>query len=102
MSEKWTSRCTLHFVEEYGKKPCLWNPENEEYKNKQTRDAALQKIVTAMNLEESDISAPRKKMRIVGSTYRNERTKIMNSQKSDAGADFIGSQQLISFQLKRE
>jgi hypothetical protein len=35
MSEKWSSRCTLHFLEEYGKHPCLWNPENQEYKNKQ-------------------------------------------------------------------
>jgi hypothetical protein len=47
----------LHFVEEYGKQPCLWDPENQEYKNKQFQDAALQKIVAAMDLEEFDISA---------------------------------------------
>jgi hypothetical protein len=41
MSEKWSIRCTMHFVEEYGKHPCLWDPENQEYKNKQSRDAAL-------------------------------------------------------------
>jgi hypothetical protein len=63
MSEKWSSRCTLHFVEEYGKHPCLWDPENQEYKNEQFRDAALQKIVTAMDLEEFDISAARKNFR---------------------------------------
>jgi hypothetical protein len=59
----------LHFVQEYGKHPWLWDPENKEYKNKQSRDAALQNIVTAMDLEEFDISAARKKIRIVRSTY---------------------------------
>jgi hypothetical protein len=79
----------LRFVEEYGKHPCLWDPENQEYKNKQSRDAALQKIVTAMDLEEFDISAARKKIRIIRSTYWNKRTKIMNIQKSGVVADCV-------------
>jgi hypothetical protein len=61
----------------------------QEYKNKQSRDAALQKIVTTMDLEEFYISAARKKIRIVRSTYWNERTKIMNSQKCGAGVDSV-------------
>jgi hypothetical protein len=69
--------------------PCLWYPENQEYKNKQSRDAALQKIVTAMDLEEFDISAARKKNKIVSSTCWNERTEIINSQKSGVGADSV-------------
>jgi hypothetical protein len=82
----------VSIVEESGK-----HSYNQEHKNKQSQDAALQKIVTAMNLEEYDISAARKKIRILRSTYWNERTKIMNSQKSGAGADSVYKPKIALF-----
>jgi hypothetical protein len=42
-----------------------------------------------VDLEESDISAARKKIIIVRSTYWNERTKIMSNQKSGVAADSV-------------
>lgn len=79
---KWGSATTLKFVEEYGKHRCLWDTEDQDYRNKEVRDAALNDIATEMNIDGFDVDAVKRKIRIIRSTYWNEKIKIQRRANS--------------------
>lgn len=81
---KWSSHQTLEFVQAYGRYPCLWDPGHPHYKDRDTRDAALQSLVDLFRgyFPDFDLATARKKIRILRSTYWNEKTKMERSRQA--------------------
>ena len=47
--EKWTKEATRHLIDLYREEPCLWNVKTVEYRNRDRKATALQKIAEHMN-----------------------------------------------------
>jgi hypothetical protein len=51
MARRWSDDLILKFVTLYEGEPDLWDSSSENYKNKHAREAALERIVSGMELE---------------------------------------------------
>lgn len=80
---------TVKFIRLYKEKECLWNTNSPRYKNKKTRNAALEYIKTEMNIDGFGKEEIKTKIRILRSTYYQEKRKIINSQSARSGFDDI-------------
>jgi hypothetical protein len=79
---KWGTDQTIKFLKEYSMYSCLWDYNDEQYKNKNARNDALQALAAFMNIENFDANAAKNKIHSIRNTYMNEMTKIARSKKS--------------------
>lgn len=86
---KWSERDTFKFVELYEAEAVLWDVRLKNYKNKDARNAALERIVR--NLEIDDITTQDiiSKINKIRTTYTQEKAKIKKSQGTGSGVDDI-------------
>jgi hypothetical protein len=78
---KWGTDQTIKFLKEYSTYHCLWDYNDEQYKNKNARNDSLQALAAFMNLENFDANAAKNKIHSIRNTYMNEMTKIARSKK---------------------
>ncbi|XP_072941222.1 uncharacterized protein [Epargyreus clarus] len=84
-SYKFGTAENINFIELYRNYECLWNTENEYYKNRDARNAALNEFAEELGIEDfgpKEITAKIKNMR---SQYLQERKKIKSSLGTGAG-----------------
>lgn len=81
---EWTDDLVLALVKNIQSHPCLWNPRDNNKKNRNKVHDAFQTIATDMEI---DIDEIKKKKETLFQTYRNYRRKVACSQKSGAGTD---------------
>jgi hypothetical protein len=59
--KRWSEGETIKFVELYRDYECLWNTTKACYKNSQMRQAALEKTVAEMDMEDFTLADARQK-----------------------------------------
>ena len=89
--EKWTREGTRHLIDLYKEEPCLWNVKTVEYRNRDRKATALQKIAEHMNKSGWSFSEDelRKKIDTLRNQYRRERRNLQQTKKSGAAADNV-------------
>lgn len=88
---------TLKFLEYYRNEPALWDSTNEGYKKRDTRAAAAQRIVEALNLSDFGPSHVITKFKNLRSSYAQELKKIAASTKSGASTDNVYVPKVVWF-----
>lgn len=78
----------MRFVELYEAEEVLWNVKLNDYKNKDARNAAIQRIIQNLN-SECTIQDVNSKINNIRSTYIQEKNKIKISTGTGSGADDI-------------
>ena len=86
--KKWSERDTTRFLELYEAEEVLWNVRCKEYKNKDARNAALQRLIRCFDFDVT-VDDLNKKINNIRSTYIQERAKIKNSNRTGSGAEEI-------------
>ncbi|CAG5011242.1 unnamed protein product [Parnassius apollo] len=86
--KKWTERDTVRFVELYEEEQVLWNVRLKDYKNKDARNAAIQRIIHNLNMEVT-IKEVNTKINNIRSTYTQEKVKIKKSTGTGSGANDV-------------
>ena len=84
MPPRWNEETTLKFVLLYVKHECLWNANNETYRQQFNRRIALNDIMKEMNLENFTINDVKQKIKSLRATYQQEQAKIERSEQSGA------------------
>lgn len=79
---KWTEEETFKFVELYVERECLWRKSDPSYKDRNKRKAAEQDIIEIMGREGFGLKELKQKIRIIRTTYNQEKLKIKKSRKS--------------------
>jgi len=98
MSEKkWSDDTTMKFVNIYSSLDVLWNTSLPNYKNKHSRQIALEKIATEMNIDGFGIPEIKSKINNIRSAYCQEVKKINASNKSGTSADSIYKPTVVWF-----
>jgi hypothetical protein len=69
MGSKWTENTTTKFVELYRENECLWNTQYIIYRHKQARDAAVNRIVEEMNIDDCGAAEVKIKINNLRSTH---------------------------------
>lgn len=87
-SKKWRESDTIKFVELYESAECLWNFRHPSYKNRHSRDRAIQYIIEQMNLPDFGVNELKNKIKNIRSTYQQEVNKIKR-WRAAPGADFV-------------
>lgn len=86
---RWSEDTTLKFVKEYVLHECLWNFKDKNYRNKQVKQQAVSKIITAMEIPNFGPKEVDLKIKSIRSTYSQELKKIKASETSGAGMDSL-------------
>jgi hypothetical protein len=79
---RWNDINTMKFINLYKEEECLWNFSLLDYKNKEARKLALERIVEAMDLEGFGVSDAKYKIKNIRSSYCQELKKIQFSEAS--------------------
>jgi hypothetical protein len=79
---RWNDINTMKFINLYKQEECLWNINMLDYKNKEARNLALERIAEAMGLEGFGVSDVKYKINIIRSSYCLELKKIQFSEAS--------------------
>ena len=89
--DKWTREATRHLIDFYREEPCLRNVKSVEYRNRDRKATALQKIAEHMNSSGWSLSAEdvRKKIDTLRNQHRRDRRHVQQSMKSRAGANDV-------------
>ncbi|XP_017476303.1 PREDICTED: uncharacterized protein LOC108366408 [Rhagoletis zephyria] len=88
----------IKFLECYEQHPCLWDPRNKLYRNHSFRTAALNAMISELQLHLS-ISELKTKIKSVRIMYSREAAKIASSKKSGAGTDDVYIPKVSWFQV---
>ena len=86
---KWTEGDTYTFIGLYRDYECLWNMSSANYKNKHTRQRAIEAIMQAMGREEFGVIDVKQKIKNIRSTYNQEVQKIQKSKTSGTSPDDV-------------
>lgn len=86
---KWRDIHTDKFLDFYREQEGLWNVSSSEYKNKNAREAAYNKICSGLNLPGLTVEDVKNKIKILRTNYKTELNKIIKSEKSGSGAEDI-------------
>ena len=73
--KRWSEGETIKFVELYRDYECLWDTTKACYKNNQMRQAALEKTVAEMGMEDFTLADARQKIKSLRNTYGQELNK---------------------------
>lgn len=73
IKKSWNSKKTREFVEIYLKNECLWNTENKDYKHRNIKKLAYDKLSNQFNLNSEEVKT---KIRILRTTYKQEKNKM--------------------------
>jgi hypothetical protein len=87
----------MKFIKLYQEEDCLWNARLLDYKNKDSRSLALERIATAMNLDGFDVSDVKYKIKNIRSSYCQELKKIQFSQASGASPEDVYKPTVVWF-----
>lgn len=101
-SVKWNSDDIFKFLEIYQQFELLWNIRHSEYVNKQKRESAMRRLMSDLQqegIEVPDISFLRNKIKVIKTTYRQERLKVEESKSSGKGTDDLYVPKLTWFDL---
>jgi hypothetical protein len=79
---RWNDINTMKFINLYKQEECLWNISLHDYKNKEARNLALERIAAAMGLEGFGVSDVKYKIKNIRSSYCQELKKIQFSEAS--------------------
>ncbi|CAG4918466.1 unnamed protein product [Colias eurytheme] len=96
--KKWSEREMVRFVKLYETEEVLWNVRLKDYKNKDARNAAIQRIIHNLNME-CTIQDVNSKINNIRSTYMQEKAKIKKSTGTGSGADDIYVPSLAWFEI---
>ncbi|CAH1984390.1 unnamed protein product [Acanthoscelides obtectus] len=72
---KWSEEETMHFVELYSEKECLWKKSSVNYRNKNMRRAAEGDIANRMEKESFGVAELKQKIKIMRTTCNQEALK---------------------------
>ena len=97
--KRWSEGETIKFVELYRDYECLWDTTKACYKNSQMRQAALEKIVAEMDMEDFTLADARQKIKSLRNTYGQELNKIEKSLKSGMGTEDVYTPSLKWFKI---
>lgn len=86
--KKWSERDTVRFVELYEEEEVLWNVRLKEYKIKDARNAANERITHNLNMDIT-IQDVNTKINNIRSTYNQEKLKIKKSTGTGSGANDV-------------
>lgn len=80
MSLEWSIESCLQLIDEYKKRPVLWNSKNEHYYSKHSKDAAWEEIAEKFNV---DPQQAKQKMGSLLGSFRREKsrgkTRVVNN-----------------------
>ncbi|KAG8335915.1 hypothetical protein J6590_057243 [Homalodisca vitripennis] len=87
---KWNSDEISKFLEVFQSYELLWNCRHREYVDKQKRESAIHRLMT--DIQKQGIQVPdtcflRNKIKVIKTTYRQERVKVEESKSSGKGTD---------------
>jgi len=102
MPARWNDELTCKYVELYKEHECLWNMNSTQYKRKDARQSALEKIVRKMGLENFTTEDAKQKIRSLRATYQQESHKIDKSLSSGAGLEDVNKPSMKWFTLMTE
>jgi hypothetical protein len=94
--KKWSEHSTKKFVEMYEQQEVLWNFKLPDYKNKDARRTAEVVLAKACNVSVKEV---KNKIRILRSTYAQERGKVTASKKSGTSPDEIYKPTLVWYSV---
>lgn len=94
--KKWSEESTKKFVELYEQQEVLWNYKLPDYKNKDARRTAEVVLSESCNVSVQEV---KNKIRILRSTYAQERAKVTASKKSRTSPDEIYKPTLIWYSV---
>ncbi|KAK0078297.1 hypothetical protein PV326_009460, partial [Microctonus aethiopoides] len=83
---EWSNSACLNLIDLYREHECLWNPADDNYKNKIKKLDAWNKISQIMKCEVVEV---KKKMESLLSSFRRERQRQIETFKTGSGADEI-------------
>lgn len=86
--KKWSERDTVRFVELYEEEEVLWNVRLKEYKIKDARNAAIERIIHNLNMDIT-IQDVNTKINNIRSIYNQEKLKIKKSTGTGSGANDV-------------
>lgn len=84
---KWSKEMTKKFIDEYEKRPCLWDRSHPKYRDNDIRNIALREMLVAMPIEGLTLAIVRAKICALRGTYNMELKKIYRSRK--AGKEYV-------------
>jgi hypothetical protein len=94
---RWNDVNTMKFIHLYREEECLWNINLLDYKNKEARNLALERIAAAMNLEGFGVSDVKYKIKNIRSSYCQELKKIQFSEASCSSPEDVYNPTVIWF-----
>jgi len=86
MEFEWSNNRVLALIEDIKEYPCLWNPKNEEYKNKNKKLDCLKCLSVKYQCSPDNV---KKKLTNLLQAYRACRRKIKYSTKSGIGGNDV-------------
>lgn len=96
---KWGTDEIVRFLDIYAMHSCLWDYNDNNYKNKQRRVAALEAILRDLNIDGLTMCELQNKIHSIRNTYTNELRKMQASKTSGCGTDDIYKPKIPWFQL---
>nr|XP_012141022.1 PREDICTED: uncharacterized protein LOC105662533 [Megachile rotundata] len=84
MSLKWNEGLVISFLKTYKQHPCLWNPYHRNYYNCHEKNAALRKIIDALDIPGFTVNDYLQQIKIIREKYKQEQArtiKCIQSQK---------------------
>lgn len=92
---------TTEFIELYKSFPCLWKVKSKEYSDRNAKAQAYEILVEKMRTvdKSSNRESVVKKINSMRTTYRKELRKVLDSERSGAGADDIYVPHLWYYEL---
>jgi hypothetical protein len=87
----------MKFINLYQGEECLWNARLLDYKNKDARNLALERIAAAMDLEGFGVSDVKYKIKNIRSSYCQELKKIQFSQASCSSPEDVYKPTVVWF-----
>ncbi|KAG8314055.1 hypothetical protein J6590_101372 [Homalodisca vitripennis] len=87
---KWNSDEISKFLEVFQSYELLWNCRHREYVDKQKRESAMHRLMTDIQkqgIQVPDICFLRNKIKVIKTTYRQERVKVEESKSSGKGTE---------------
>lgn len=88
---KWTDRESIRFMEMYEAEEVLWNVRLADYKNKDARNSAVERLAKAMNIPGFSGRDVLKKINSMRTTYKQEieKIKVSNTGTTDSATTDI-------------
>lgn len=96
---KWSERENIRFMELYEAEESLWNVRLAEYKNKDARNSALERIRINLNIPGLSENMILKKINAMRTTYKQEAEKIKASTTTGASTEDIYVPSIAWFEI---